>query len=211
MHRHKKHSPKQTNTTTKTTMAQVTTKKATSRTGKKGRATNEWVSWADLTKVQNGFTKDLERIDTTIDKNNEELTTWNDKSDTNITALLERVGKLEEGSKAKESESLEGVIRGVVKAELDVFITGPLTTILEENIKKRLVGQELTDMVGGIIKTLLGTKGKNDTILSVGKVKRQGNMKSVEELMDDPNGFYKSCINVYVSIFGWCLWCLLLF
>ena len=93
------------------------------------------------------------------------------------------------------TKDLEGINK--VKAELEAFVSGSLTTILEETIKKLLDGKEHTQMVGGIVKTLLVTKGKDHMILSIDIVERQGHMKSVEDLIEDQNGYYRSCINLY--------------
>ena len=93
------------------------------------------------------------------------------------------------------TKDLEGINK--VKAELEAFVSGSLTTILEETIKKLLDGKEHTQMVGGIVKTLLVTKGKDHMILAIDIVERQGHMKSVEDLIEDQNRYYRSCVNLY--------------
>ena len=179
------------------------TKKNGGKTGNKGKSANASIGWADLQTVQDNLTRDLERINKSIEDNDnkavgaaQKLTEWNEKSDQNITDMMERLEKLERDVKGKETQLLEYV----VKTELEKFVGGSLEESLEEKIKKLVDSREVVQMVGNIVKRLLGTKGKDGTIISVDKIKRQGNIKSVEHLIEDQNGYYRSCINLYGNI-----------
>ena len=76
---------------------------------------------------------------------------------------MEQVEKLESDVTARESQSLEDV----VKTELEKFVGGSLAESLEEKIKKVVDSREVVQMVGNIVKRLLGTKGKDGTIILV--------------------------------------------
>ena len=179
------------------------TKKNNGKGSNKGKSANASIVWADLHTLQDNLTKDLERINKNIEETDnkavgaaQKLVEWNEKSDKNITALMEEVGKLKSDGEARESQSMEDV----AKAELEKFVSGSLSKILEDKIKNLLTSKEIAEMIGGVVKTLLGTKGRDGTIISVEKITRQGNIKSVEDLIEDQNGYYRSCINLCVNI-----------
>ena len=187
----------------KNTTMSNSTKKNNSKGSNKGKSANASVGWADLQTLQDNLTKDLERMNKNIEETDnkavgaaQKLVEWNEKSDKNITALMEEMGKLKSDGEARESESMEDV----AKAELEKFVSGSLSKILEDKIKNLLTSKEIAEMIGGVVKTLLGTKGRDGTIISVEKITRQGNIKSVEDLIEDQNGYYRSCINLYGNI-----------
>jgi hypothetical protein len=122
------------------------------------------------------------------------LTEQKIQQDENITLLFDRVSKLEQDAETRALESLEDA----VKKKLDAWVVADLVGILDKKIKEILAGANLRGKVDTIVKSLLGHKGEDGTIVSTGQLCERGRLKNLKELKDDVNKHYRMVINKYV-------------
>lgn len=141
---------------------------------------------ADLTNL----TKTIEETDDRLGGKILKLLDWNEKADTNITRLLDRVSALEAAERERNTVSLEDL----VKEKMDAFVSGELTRIVEGKVAQMLASGELTNKVSTIVKTLLGTQGKDGKIISVTQLRSRGNLNCLDDLVSDIGGHYQARI-----------------
>jgi len=123
------------------------------------------------------------------------LKEWNKKINESITALMERVSAREDAAKRHDSASVDGAF----DAKMDKFVKDELAAIVEAQVKKIMMGQELQSQVANVVKTLLGQKGKDDTILLAHQqLCKRGMLKNVKDLMEKKH--YRILINKYVPL-----------
>jgi hypothetical protein len=120
------------------------------------------------------------------------LTEQNEKQDENISTLLSKVSELEEDAETRES------LEDAVGKKLDAWVVTNLDGILDKKINGILAGANLRGKVDTIVKSLLGHKGEDGTIVSTGQLCERGRLKNLKELKDDINKHYRMVINKYV-------------
>jgi len=150
-------------------------------------------------KYKDGIEKDLTTMNKEIGDLKEDLRDriaglkeWNRKSDANITDLMERVSAREDAAKRHDPALLDKDF----DAKMDKFVNERLATIVEAQVKKIMMGQELQTQVSNVVKTLLGHKGKDGTIISATQLSQRGMMKNVKDLKE--KNHYRILINKYV-------------
>jgi hypothetical protein len=156
------------------------------RRGQSGKTTNTDDIKGNLDHLKNEFDdyKKAVRADRDI------LTKWNERSDESITKLQEQVKKLED-ELAKRSEG-QGKVEGLVSDKLKAFVQGDLATYVGNCLSKLMDGVDFNGKIAGMVKKSLGLKGTNGTILSVESLDKRGKLKTVEELKQDKQSFYKT-------------------
>jgi hypothetical protein len=136
------------------------------------------------------FRHDFEDYKKTVCSDRDDLTEWNKRSDESITKLQKQVKKLED-ELAKHSEG-QGKVEGLVSDKLKAFVQGDLATYVGNYMSKLMDGVDFSGKIAGMVKKSLGLKGTNGTILSIESLDKRGKLKTVEELKQDKQGFYKT-------------------
>jgi len=150
-------------------------------------------------KYKDGIEKDLMTMNKEIDGIKDDfhdriagLRVWNKTSDANITDLMERVSAQEEAAKKHDP----ALVDKAFDAKMQKIVDEQLAVIVEAQVKKIMLGQELQSQVANVVKTLLGHKGKDGTIISATQLSQRGMMKNVQDLKE--KNHYRILVNKYV-------------
>ena len=81
-------------------------------------------------------------------------------------------------------------------AKMQEFVNERLVAIVEAQVKKIMMGQELQLQVANVVKTLLGHKGNDGMIISAMQLSQKGMLKNVKDLKE--KNHYRIVINKYV-------------
>jgi hypothetical protein len=158
-----------------------------SKRGPSSKSTNTDNIKGELKDLRNDF-EDYKKM---VRSDRDDFTEWwNKRSDESITKLQEQVKKLED-ELAKHSEG-QGKVEGLVSDKLKAFVQGDLATYVGNYMSKLMDGVDFSGKIAGMVKKSLGLKGTNGTILSIESLDKRGKLKTVEELKQDKQGFYKT-------------------